>query len=132
MSSEAQGSVTRWIGELKAGEDAAAHHLWQRYFHRLVLLARARLRAIGPRPAGADDEDAALSAFHSLCAGAARGHVPELNDRDDPWRLLVVLTARKARAQVHREHRKKRGGGQVLGEADLAGTGPGDPDAGLD
>jgi DNA-directed RNA polymerase specialized sigma24 family protein len=132
MSSDAPGSVTRWIGELKAGEDAAARNLWARYFDRLVRLARARLRAIGPRRAEADEEDAALSAFHSLCAGAARGHFPELNDRDDLWRLLVVVTARKAREQVRRAHRQKRGGGHVFGEADLIGSVPGDRDAGLD
>src|SRR5687768_3220834 len=27
-----EGSVTRWIGELKAGRDAAARPLWDRYF----------------------------------------------------------------------------------------------------
>ena len=42
MSSD--GSVTVWIGHLKAGDHAAAQRLWERYFRKLVRLARARLR----------------------------------------------------------------------------------------
>lgn len=114
-----QGSVTFWIGDLKAGDQAAAQPLWERYFGRMVNLARAKLRTARRRGADADEEDAALSAFDSLCAGAARGHYPQLTDRDDLWRLLLVITARKAFDMVERERRLKRGGGRVTGEADL-------------
>jgi DNA-directed RNA polymerase specialized sigma24 family protein len=57
-----------------------------------------------------DEEDAALSAFDSFCAGLARGRFSELGDRDDLWKLLVVITARKAAAQVDRRRTQKRGG----------------------
>jgi DNA-directed RNA polymerase specialized sigma24 family protein len=119
MEPEDQGSVTRWIGELQAGADAAAQPLWERYFRALVHLARARLRA-APR-AAADEEDVALSAFDSFCAGAARGRFPRLDDRDDLWRVLVTITARKAADLVQRQRRQKRGGGRVRDEAGLAG-----------
>jgi hypothetical protein len=33
MATEGDGSVTRWIGDLKASGDSAARHLWERYFH---------------------------------------------------------------------------------------------------
>jgi DNA-directed RNA polymerase specialized sigma24 family protein len=112
------GSVTRWIARLKAGEHAAAQKLWQRYSLRLVHLARARLRD-APRRA-ADEEDVALGAFDSLCRGAEAGRFPRLSDRDDLWRLLVVLTARKAANLAKHERRIKRGGGRVLAEAELA------------
>jgi DNA-directed RNA polymerase specialized sigma24 family protein len=46
-----------------------------------------------------------------------------LADRDDLWRLLVVITARKAMAQAHRQARHKRGGGRVVDEAALFGRG---------
>jgi RNA polymerase sigma factor (sigma-70 family) len=42
------------------------------------------------------DEDIALSAFKSLCLGVEHGRFPELNDRDDLWRLLATITVRKA------------------------------------
>ena len=32
MSNEPQGSVTHWIGALKAGGGEAARRLWERYF----------------------------------------------------------------------------------------------------
>jgi ECF sigma factor len=38
------GLITRWIGELKAGDPAAAQRLWEAYFAKLVALARARVR----------------------------------------------------------------------------------------
>jgi DNA-directed RNA polymerase specialized sigma24 family protein len=105
-----EGSVTHWIGELKAGRGAAAQPLWERYFERLVRLAGAKLRRVRRPGADEDEEDAALSAFQSLCAGAAQGRFPRLNDRDDLWRLLVVITLRKAQAQARRRRRLKRGG----------------------
>jgi hypothetical protein len=76
---------------MKGGDLAAAQGLWERYFARMVDLARTRLRASRGRDAGSDEEDAALSAFDSLCAGLARGKFPQLADRDDLWRLLVVI-----------------------------------------
>src|SRR5262245_36236750 len=114
-----RGSVSGWIDELKAGNHAAAQRLWERYFHRLVGLARKKL-ADGQRRA-ADEEDAALSAFDSFCRGAEAGRFPQLDDRDDLWRLLVTLTARKAFDQMRDEHRLKRGGGAVLGQSALQG-----------
>ena len=118
MSSEEDGgSVSRWLGDLKAGDPGAAQPLWERYFARLVGLARTRLRA-GRRGAAHDEEDAALSAFHSFCEGAAKGRFPNLADRDDLWRLLVVITARKAGAHAEREARQKRGGGRVVTSGD--------------
>ena len=39
-----EGSVTRWISQLKNGDRAAAEALWETYFHSLVALARDRLR----------------------------------------------------------------------------------------
>src|SRR5262245_7787143 len=113
------GSVTLWISQLKAGDRTAAQGLWERYFQRLVSLARARLGG-APRRA-ADEEDVALSAFDSFCRGAEHGRFPQLGDRHDLWPLLVVLTARKANRLVLHERRLKRGGGKGHDEA-LLGT----------
>jgi DNA-directed RNA polymerase specialized sigma24 family protein len=110
-------SVTQWIGRLKAGDPDAAQKLWERYFRRLVGLARKKLRA-APRRA-ADEEDVALSAFDSFCRGAEKDRFPRLQDRWDLWQLLVLLTARKAFDLAQHERRQKRGGGAVLDEAAL-------------
>jgi len=102
------GSVTHWIADLKAGEASAAERLWQQYFHRLVGLAR---RKLGTRPRRlAAEEDVALSAFKSLCLGAAQGRFPRLSDRDSLWPLLVILTVHKAQDSIKYERRQKRGG----------------------
>jgi ECF sigma factor len=63
------------------------------------------------------DEDAALSAFDSFCASVAAGRFPQLADRDDLWRLLVVITRRKVLDQAQRRMRQKRGNGRVVSES---------------
>src|SRR5208337_1120128 len=51
------------------------------------------------------------------------GQFPQLNDRDDLWQLLVVVTVRKAIDLVRHEGRPTRGSGRVLVLSDLAGPG---------
>jgi DNA-directed RNA polymerase specialized sigma24 family protein len=119
MLPDGSESITRWLGKLKEGDCTAAQPLWERYFARLVRLARKQLEQACLIGATAAAEDAALSAFDSFCRAAAAGHFPQLADRDDLWRILVVLTKHKATDQVRRERRQKRGAGRVRGEADL-------------
>src|SRR5262245_26501749 len=115
----APGSVTHWLNQFKAGDAAAAQRLWERYFGRLVGLARAKLgQHVGRMN---DEEDVALSAFASFSRGVEAGKFPRLDDRDNLWRLLVVITARKAIDYAQFERQKKRAGGAVLDEAALAG-----------
>jgi DNA-directed RNA polymerase specialized sigma24 family protein len=129
MSSE--GSVTRWVDQLQAGDRAAAQDLWERYFQRLVGLARAKLQGHARR--AADEEDVALSAFDSFCRGAEQHRFPQLDDRDNLWRLLVVITTRKAAHLVQHDRRQKRGGGEVHDEAAVLGlTGSWDEPQGLE
>jgi DNA-directed RNA polymerase specialized sigma24 family protein len=122
MAAEDDGSVTRWIGDLKVGGESATQHLWERYFHRLVHLARARLRAARRAGAVEDEEDAALSAFDSFCRGATLSRYPQVADRNDLWRLLVVITVRKVLGQLQRQGAQKRGGGRLAGESALIAT----------
>ncbi len=119
---EQGGSITHWLGDLRGGDLAAAQPLWERYFSKLVVLARARLQRQRHPRAEADEEDAALSAFNSFCVGVAEGKFPQLADREDLWRILMTITVRKAYAQVQRQKRLKRGGGQVVEEAVLRGA----------
>jgi len=118
MAAESEPSVSEWILGVKRGDCEAARALWERYFARLVHLARNRLSH--GRPRDADEEDVALSAFASFCQAAQQGRFPDLADRDGLWRLLIVLTAQKAIDLLRRARRVKRGGGRVRGESALA------------
>jgi DNA-directed RNA polymerase specialized sigma24 family protein len=131
MSSTGEGSVTRWLGDLKAGGGAAARHLCERYLDRLVRLARRKLRGRGGG-SEEDAEDAALSAFDSFFRRAADGRFPRLDDRDDLWRLLAKITIRKAVGRIQHEYAAKRGGGRVVREGDLADEDEAEPGRGLD
>ena len=94
--------------------DEASRLLWERYFTRLARLAQVRLRNVARGPA--DGVDVALSVFDSFFQGVAAGQYPGLGNRDDLWRLLVTITARKACNQRRDEGRQKRGSGRVVGE----------------
>jgi hypothetical protein len=94
--------VTLWIDELRQADQAAARKLWNHFVARLYELGRKKLRPETRRVY--DEEDAAQSAFHSVCAGIAAGRFPDLGSRESLWHLLVVITARKV-ADRHRHDR---------------------------
>jgi DNA-directed RNA polymerase specialized sigma24 family protein len=98
------GSVTYWIHQLPAGDQAAIQKLWERYFPRLVGLVRKRL--MGAPRAAADEEDVALSAFNSFFRRAQEGRFPKLTDRQDLWQLLVLIATRKASNLAKYERRR--------------------------
>jgi DNA-directed RNA polymerase specialized sigma24 family protein len=123
--------VTVWLGQLQAGDPGAVRPLFDRYFRRLVGLARQRLKD-APRRA-ADEEDVALSAFDSFCRHAESGRFPDLADRDSLWRLLAAFTVRKAGRLLRAADRLKRGGGAAAVEpaAALDAVLDREPDPGL-
>jgi len=107
--------LTRWIHRLADGDALAAEKLWETYFQKLVHLARKKLEGVSLR--AADEEDVALSAMHSFCRGMVEKKFPWVSDRQDLWKLLVTLTARKACAHMREHFAEKRGGGAVRGES---------------
>jgi DNA-directed RNA polymerase specialized sigma24 family protein len=110
-------SVSRWIAELQRGDRDAAQHLWEEYFSQIVRVAAQKLR--GRRGRAVDEEDVALSAMHSALRRIEGGEYPRLSDRNDLWRLLMVITAHKSLHLVRDESRQKRGGNRtVLTECD--------------
>ncbi|MBC8872752.1 MAG: hypothetical protein H8E44_25245 [Planctomycetes bacterium] len=78
---ESPGSVSWWIGEVKAGDQVAAQCLWERYFDQLLRLCRRWPPDAARRVA--DEEDVVLSVFESFCRGARQGRFPKLGDRDN-------------------------------------------------
>jgi RNA polymerase sigma factor (sigma-70 family) len=116
-----EGSVTHWFEQVREADSAATRALWERYFPELVRLAREKLRG-APRRA-ADEEDVAASVMESLFRAAEQGRFPDLMDRDDLWRLLLRMTARKVVDLKRHEARQRRGGGRVKGESALGRAG---------
>lgn len=87
-------SIARLIEQVKQGSaDESSQELFDRYFGRLVALARAKLRSSGA--VWHDEEDVALSAMKSFLVRARAGNFPNLNDADELWPLLVTITLRK-------------------------------------
>lgn len=107
--------VTGIIRRVRTGDEAAAQELWNRYSEQIVEVARRGLKDSSRRVQ--DEEDVAVIAFKSLLAGMTAGRFPELDHRDQLWRLLVVITTRKAAAVIEKNHRQKRGGGDVRGDS---------------
>ncbi len=103
------------IAQVRDADDAAITELWQSYFQRLVRVAALRLPA-NLRRVG-DEEDIALSAFHSFVAGVREDQYPDLAGPDNLWGLLMTLTTRKVIAHMRRHTRLKRGGGATRGDS---------------
>lgn len=114
-ASREASDVTGIIQRVRTGDEAAAQELWNRYSEQIVEVARRSLKDSSRRVQ--DEEDVAVIAFKSLLAGMTAGRFPELDHRDQLWRLLVVITTRKAAAVIEKDHRQKRGGGDVRGDS---------------
>jgi DNA-directed RNA polymerase specialized sigma24 family protein len=112
-------NVSHWIDLVKAGDSAAANRIWQHYFDRLVRSVRARL--YGQNRAVSDEEDIVLSVFDSFYSAVEKGRFPDLSDRDDLWRLLLRMSARKVVDKRRHDLRQRRGGNVKLHSLALAG-----------
>lgn len=116
-----QGSVSGWLVELRTNGEQAAKQLWERYFERQVAVAHRELER-HPRREGFDSEDVALSAFDAFCRGMRNGQHAGVTNRDDLWRLLFVITVRKANDRLKSQRSRKRGGNAVA--VDLSDLSP--------
>lgn len=111
------------LQRVRDGDEQATGDLWENYFQQLVRVAAQRLPS-NLRRAG-DEEDIALSAFHSFIAGIRKDRFPDLSGPDNLWGLLITLTTRKVNAHLRYQTRQKRGGGNIRGESvfvDAAGN----------
>lgn len=102
-----QGSVTREIAGLKNNDPQAIRELWEKCFGKLKEFANKKL---GGNPhQNEDSEDVALEVFDCLCRGVAKGRWPQLENREDLWRVLFTLTRHKAIDLIRKENAEKRG-----------------------
>lgn len=112
-----QEPVSLWIGQLAAADQNAARKLWEHFCRRLMNFARGQMSPSTRRIY--DEEDAAVSAFHSLCRGIEAQRFPDIGDRGNLWALLVVITSRKISNQYRFEHQQRRNVQQTLSESML-------------
>jgi DNA-directed RNA polymerase specialized sigma24 family protein len=112
-----QEPVSLWIEQLAAADHDAASRLWAHFCQRLMVFARSRMSPSTRRIY--DEEDAAVSAFRSLCRGIEAQRFPDVGDRGNLWALLVVITSRKIANQFRYEHQQRRNANQTLSESML-------------
>ncbi len=98
--------VSVWIEGLQQGDESSARKLWEHFVQRLYEAARKKLNRRVARTY--DEQDAAQSAFHALCAGVSAGRYPDLNDRTSLWRLLLTITSNKISNRHRYEKREQR------------------------
>ena len=117
-SGESAELVARW----QAGDEAAADALFARYADRLARLAASRLAQ--RLAARIDPEDIVMSAYRSFFVGAREGRFT-LARGGDLWRLLVVITVRKALDQLKRERSRRQGGDTPPADPSISPVGAG-------
>ena len=97
------GSIPRCLSGIRRNESEAIEIVWNRYRQALVRVADRTLNS-SPRK-GADEEDAAVTAFNTFVRRAADGQFYRLNNRHDLWSLLTAITVRKALKLRRKEER---------------------------
>lgn len=97
-----------------------AEDVWNDFFPRLADFARRKLRVVPRRDF--DEEDVALSAINSFFEGYKDGRF-KIEERDDLWRLLATIAARKASKHQRKYFTQKRGSGNVRGDSVFQGPG---------
>ncbi len=106
-------TVTLWIHQLAEGDDRAAEKIYQRYFAQLVRYARSRISpALRTK---IDEEEIVNSAMKSFLMRHRSGKFPDMESRDNLWRLLLTITARKISKRVAKAQ------ASPVTEADLPG-----------
>jgi DNA-directed RNA polymerase specialized sigma24 family protein len=100
-----QGSVTRWIQQMRAGDSIVVNALAERYFKKLGDAARRRLHKVPQNMH--DAEDVANFVLESVVRNIAQGRYPDLQDRDDLWFLMLAITQRRISSILKRDRRRK-------------------------
>lgn len=102
------GSISEWISLFRdSGNEVAALKLWDRINPRVRELSRRWIQKMG-MPVSFDEDDVTISVFAAFCERLRSQQLPELRDREGLWRLLILMTARKANDYAKIARAKKR------------------------
>lgn len=114
-----ENSITKYFSALKRGESEAAQRIWEKFFKRLIELARKKLKSSPKR--WSDEDDIVQQAFAQFFSQVQQNRFPKLNNRGDLWQILAMLVDRRATDQIRRQVNKKSGGGKVRGDSAFIG-----------
>lgn len=114
-SENGQGSVTRWITEMRQGDPDAVRRLVERYFGKLRKLSQERIQR--GTPILEDGEDIAIQVLTSVCKKVEQGKYPDLQNRDDLWYLMIFIAHRMV---IDRRRSRKKHSLQTPGEEELS------------
>ncbi len=126
MSKHNSGSVTGWIEELKTKNPDAQQKIWDRFVTRLENYANRILQQRGCDTIEA--EDIASISFAKLFFRTPNDF-RHLVNRNDLWKLLIVMAERRVIDQVRKELSVKGGSRKTFLASDSRGT---NNDVGLD
>lgn len=98
--------ISELIQEMRDGSEDAATLLWHHYWDRLLEVSKRNLSRLGSEIA--DEEDVAITAFNSFVTRMRRGDFSQVENRGEAWKLLVVITIRKAINLVRDATRQRR------------------------
>ena len=112
---ESAGTVTKAIDGLLTERETASELLWDFYFERLCRFATTKIAKRQRRLI--DNEAVAASAMYALLDGIENERFGLIDNRDELWRILVIVATRKA-YDARRHHLcAKRGAGLVRGDS---------------
>ena len=114
-----ENSITKYFSALKRGESEAAQLIWEKFFKRLIELARKKLKSSPKR--WSDEDDIVQQAFAQFFSQVQQNRFPKLNNRGDLWQILAMLVDRRATDKIRRQVNKKSGGGKVRGDSAFIG-----------
>ena len=109
------GTITKAINGLETDRENASQLLWDHYFERLCRYSSSRIASDQKRLI--DNEEVASSALYALIDGLENNRFNHVGNRDELWRVLLTVTARKASDARRYFLCAKRGGGKVHGDS---------------
>ncbi|MDB4372677.1 ECF-type sigma factor [Mariniblastus sp.] len=104
--------VTIWIEQVRQSDDEAIKRVWQHFADGLQEYARGKIHPKTRRVY--DEQDAVQSMFLSLCQGLKADRYPDLQNRDNLWRLMLVMTGRKISKRHRFDRQLKRDNRRLL------------------
>ncbi len=109
MDDSSVGSITFLYDRMKSGDDDAAAALWQKFSEKLAARANRRLEGRKAQRVVSGD-DAVIDVFATVFRRAREGSFPEIDSREDLWRVLLTITDRKCSLMNRHYEADKRGG----------------------